>query len=1029
MVLIDLCMRNILLNRNARWLVPLVIAPLLILLANSSIAGQTDIRVTGKVTDKATNTGLPGVTIQVKGTNTGTVTDATGTYSIQVTENATLVFSSIGFVKSEVPVGGRTEINITLEEDTKALDEVVVVGYGTQRKSDVTGATVTIKGDELIKQPVLTATQALQGKAAGVQIISSGQPGSSPVVRIRGTGSAIGGTAALFVVDGVLTDDITNINTADIVNVDVLKDASATAIYGSRGANGVIIITTKRGTAGKMTVNYSGNAGFRMPSYLVPMANAAEYANYASVASGNLVSPGSTSTDWYKQILRNGFQQNHGLSINGGSDKSTYFVSAGYYTDQGLVIDNLYKRFSIRANNDFTFNKHVKAGISASYANGDNQIANLSSAYNNAYRAAPIIQSKENGKYGNTSVYQNVGNPLLDIEKNNNRAQDNRLLGSAYLEIKPIEWLTFRSNLGGDWVNLNSREYNYQFNNDTTTFINPGGNQRNPNSNLKFINTRTFHWTWDNLITFNKKFDKHALTVLVGTTAEKYTLASFTAYRKDVPAAQNLWYINTGDANTSTNDGAGDQYNRNSYIGRLNYSFNDKYLLTATIRADGSSRFPAQNRWGYFPSVGAGWMISNEDFMANQHIFDMLKLRASWGKVGNDRIPTDAYTVTVTPNLAYPFGGGIATPGSAITQIKDPNVKWETTEEADLGIEFTALSGRLTGELNYYNKKSRDLLINVKVPSVTGDADGVVLTNAASIQNQGVELTLNWRGKITNDLSYRIGGNATLNQNKVIGLNGGQPILDGAIGGNQQYTTRTDNGQPVGSFYVLQVLGVFQNDADISNYKNATGQIIQPSANPGDFKYQDTNGDGKIDDNDRVFAGSYQPKAYFGLNLGLTYKGFDLSADFYGNVGNQIYNGKRAFRQSALDNVERSMAYNRWTPSSGTQTNPAANSGNLPASTYFIESGNFARINNLTLGYQLPGTLLQKVGITTARVFVTGQNLFTIKKYSGFTAELPGFNTTSNAGIVTTGSPTTQGIELNAYPTASTVAFGLNVGF
>ncbi|QHV97055.1 SusC/RagA family TonB-linked outer membrane protein [Spirosoma endbachense] len=1022
-------MRNILLNRNARWLVPLLVAPLLILLANSSIAGQTDTRVTGKVTDKATNTGLPGVTVQVKGTNTGTVTDATGTYSIQVTENATLVFSSIGFVKSEVSVGGRAEINVTLEEDTKALDEVVVVGYGTQRKSDVTGATVTIKGDELVKQPVLTATQALQGKAAGVQIISSGQPGSSPVVRIRGTGSAIGGTAALFVVDGVLTDDITNINTADIVNVDVLKDASATAIYGSRGANGVIIITTKRGTAGKMTVNYSGNAGFRMPSYLVPMANAAEYANYASVASGNLVSPGSTSTDWYKQILRNGFQQNHGLSINGGTDKSTYFVSAGYYTDQGLVIDNVYKRFSIRANNDFTFNKHVKAGLSASYANGDNQIANLSSAYNNAYRAAPIIQSKENGKYGNTSVYQNVGNPLLDIEKNNNHAQDNRLLGSAYLEIKPIEWLTFRSNLGGDWVNLNSREYNYQFNNDTTTFINPGGNQRNPNSNLKFINTRTFHWTWDNLVTFNKKFDKHALTVLVGTTAEKYTLTSFTAYRKDVPAAQNLWYINTGDANTSTNDGAGDQYNRNSYIGRLNYSFNDKYLFTATIRADGSSRFPAQNRWGYFPSVGAGWMISNEDFMANQHIFDMLKLRASWGKVGNDRIPTDAYTVTVTPNLAYPFGGGIATPGSAITQIKDPNVKWETTEEADLGIEFTALSGRLTGELNYYNKKSRDLLINVKVPSVTGDADGVVLTNAASIQNQGVELTLNWRGKITNDLSYRIGGNATLNQNKVIGLNGGQPILDGAIGGNQQYTTRTDNGQPVGSFYVLQVLGVFQNDADIGNYKNATGQVIQPSANPGDFKYQDTNGDGKIDDNDRVFAGSYQPKAYFGLNLGLTYKGFDLSADFYGNVGNQIYNGKRAFRQSALDNVERSMAYNRWTPSSGTQTNPAANSGNLPASTYFIESGNFARINNLTLGYQLPGTLLQKVGITTARVFVTGQNLFTIKKYSGFTAELPGFNTTSNAGIVTTGSPTTQGIELNAYPTASTVAFGLNVGF
>ncbi|UFH54933.1 TonB-dependent receptor [Spirosoma sp. KNUC1025] len=979
-------------------------------------ARSAPIRITGKVTDAATNTGLPGVTVQVKGTSTGTVTDASGSYSIQADENATLVFSSIGYVKVEVAVGGKTAVNAALTEDTKSLTEVVVVGYGTQRKSDVTGATVTIKGEELVKQPVLTATQALQGKAAGVQIISSGQPGTSPVIRIRGTGTALAGTAALFVVDGVLTDDISNINTADITNIDVLKDASATAIYGARGANGVIIITTKRGTAGKMTVSYSGNAGFRLPASLVKMANAAEYANYVSAATGNLVNPGTTSTDWYSQILRNGFQQNHGLSVNGGTDKSTYFLSAGYFTDQGIVIDNVYKRFTIRANNDFTFNKYVKAGISASYANGDNQIANLNSAYNDAYRAAPIIQSKVGGKYGNTSVYQNVGNPIMDIEKNNNKAIDNRLLGSAYLDIKPIEWLTLRSEMGGDWVNLNSRVYNYQFNNDTTSFINPGGNQRNPNSNLTFENTRTFHWTWNNLATFNKKFDKHALTVLVGTTSEEYTQVKFSAFRKDVPAAPSLWYIGTGNANTSTNDGTGDKYTRNSYIGRLNYNFDDKYLLTATIRADGSSRFPTQNRWGYFPSVGVGWLITSEPFMQNQQIFDILKLRASWGRVGNDRIPSDSYTVTVQPNLAYPFGGGIATPGSAITQIKDPNLKWETTEETDFGIEFSAINGKLSGEVNYYNKKARDLLINVKVPSVTGDADGVVLTNAASIQNQGLEVTLNWRGKITNDLSYRIGGNATLNQNKVIGLNGGQPILDGGVGANQQYTTRTDNGQPIGSFYVLQVLGVFQTADEIANYKNATGQVIQPSANAGDFKYQDTNGDGKIDDNDRVFVGSYQPKAYFGLSLGLTFKGFDLSADLYGNVGNQVYNGKRGFRQQALDNVERSMAYGRWTPGSGIQNEPAANSGNLPASTYFVESGSFARINNATLGYKVPQGFLDKIHVSSIRVFVTAQNILTIKKYSGFTAELPG-------------NPTSQGIELNAYPTTQTYALGLNVGF
>ena len=989
---------------------------ILLLQVLTLFAQSTAGRVTGKVTEKTTNIGLPGVTIQVKGTATGTTTDGDGLYTIVAPATATLVLSSIGYASQEVVINGRTVIDVTLTDDARALNEVVVVGYGTQRRADVTGATVTIKGDELAKQPVLTATQALQGKAAGVQIISSGQPGSSPVIRVRGTGTALAGTAALFVVDGVLTDDISNINTADITNLDVLKNASATAIYGARGANGVVIITTKRGTVGKMAVSYSGNAGFRLPANLVQMANAAEYANYVSTASGNLITPSPTSTDWYSQILRTGFQQNHGLSVSGGSDKSTYFLSAGYYTDQGIVVDNIYKRLSIRANQDFTFNKVVRAGFSASYANGNNQIANLNSAYNNAYRAAPIIAAKETGKYGNTSVYQNVGNAVLDIEKNNNLAIDNRLLGSVYLEIKPVSWLTYRTNIGGDWIAQNNRVYNYQFNNDTTTFLNPGGNQRNPNSNLSVGNTRIFHWTADNLLTFNRQFAKHTLTVLVGTTAEQYTLASVTAFSRDVPAAQNLWYIGTGDANTSTNDGTGDKYTRNSYLSRLNYNYNDRYLLTATIRADGSSRFPSQNRWGYFPSVSAGWLISNEPFMQNQSVFDLLKLRASWGRVGNDRIPSDSYTITVQPNLAYPFGGGVATPGSAITQIKDPNLKWETTEETDFGVEFSALKGRLTGEVNYYDKKARDLLINVKVPSVTGDADGVVLTNAASIRNRGLEVTLNWRGRIGSDLTYRIGGNATLNNNTVIGLNGGQPILDGGIGANQQYTTRTDNGQPVGSFYVLQVLGVFQNDADINSYTNPAGQVIQPAASPGDFKYQDTNNDGKIDDNDRIFAGSYQPKAYFGLNLGLTYKSLDFSVDVYGNVGNQVYNGKRAFRQNVFDNVERTMAYNRWTSANGSQTEPGANGGNLPPSTYFIESGSFARINNATLGYKLPQALTDKIHLSNLRVFLTAQNILTTKKYSGFTAEL-------------VGNPTSQGIELNAYPTTQTFAIGLNAGF
>ena len=987
----------------------------LMLILSSNLYAQNNKNVTGKVTDNKGES-IPGASVKIKNTTTGIATDIEGKFSLNVPNDAILIVTSVGYDDQEVNINGRSEVTIVMKTNTKELQEVVVVGYGTQRKVDITGATASVKGEELVKQPVLTATQAIQGKVASVQIINSGQPGSSPVIRIRGTSTALAGTATLFVVDGVLTDDITNINTADIVNLDVLKDASSTAIYGSRGANGVIIITTKRGVIGDLKVNYTMNAGMRSAANLVKMANADEYANYVSVASGNIIAAGAISTDWYGQILRNSWQQNHNLSLSGGSEKSTYFLSAGYLTDEGIVIGNKYNRYTVRANNDFKLTNKIKVGIISSYTTSTNQNVNLGGAYNDSYRAAPIIQSLVNGRYGNTSVYQNVGNPILDIQNGDDKTLDNRLIGTFYAEYKPVEWLTFRSGMGADWVNQNQRVYGKQFNNDTTTFITPGGNQRNPNSTLSNYSAKIFHWTWDNTVTFSKTFDKHSLTILAGTTAEQYTTSYFRAFRKDVPADPNLWYIGTGNANTSTTDGGGDKWARNSYIGRLNYNYNDKYLLTATIRADGSSRFPARNRWGYFPSFGAGWIISNENFMQSQNIFETLKLRASWGRVGNDRIPSDAYTVTVTPNLAYPYSGGTATPGSAITEIKDPNLKWETTTETDFGIEFSALKGKLTGELGYYNKIARDLLINVKVPSVTGDADGQVLTNAASIQNVGFEGTLRWRGKINEAISYYVGGNITMNDNQVIGLNGGQPILDGGIGANQQYTTRTDNGQPVGSFYVLKVLGVFQNDGEIGGYKSASGQVIQPFANAGDFRYQDTNGDGKIDDNDRVFVGSYQPKAYYGINMGISYKGLDVSLDVIGNTGNQVYNGKKAFRQGIQDNIESALAYTRWTPSNGSQTEPAANGGNLPASTYFVESGSFIRLNNVTIGYTLPKLLLEKLKINNIRIFVTAQNAFTYKKYTGFTPELPG-------------NPTSSGIELNAYPTTKTFAVGLNVGF
>ncbi|WP_460471060.1 SusC/RagA family TonB-linked outer membrane protein [Emticicia fontis] len=986
-----------------------------LLLFSCSIAfAQT--KITGKVIDQKSKEGIPGASVRIKDTNTGAVADFEGNFSINALPNATLIVSFIGYSNKEVAVNNQTTLTIGLEEATNELEQVIVVGYGTQRKVDVTGATSSVKGEDLVKQPVMTPTQAIQGKVAGVQIISSGRPGSSPNIRIRGTGTALAGTATLFVVDGVLTDDISNINTADITNIDILKDASATAIYGSRGANGVVIITTKKGVSGKMAVNYNVQMGMRSAANLVKMANATEYANYVSAASGKVIQAGDISTDWYGQILRNAFMQNHNLSLSGGSDKSKHYLSLGYLGDEGIVIKNNFRRFTARLNDDFQLHEKLKVGMATSFSNSRDQNVNLNSAYNNAYRAAPIIPAMVDGKYGNTSLYQNVGNAILDINNNDDYTVLNRLQSSAYLEFNPIKSLTFRSSIGGDLNLRNSRLYNYQFNNDETTFIQAGGNQRNPNSNLSVTNENIFRWVWDNTLTYNKTFGKHTISAMVGTTAEQYTQSVFSAFRKDVPPSKNLWYINTGNANTSTNSGEGDKWSRNSYIGRLNYNFNDKYLFTATMRADGSSRFPVSNRWGYFPSFGAGWVLTNEEFLKGQSLFQTIKLRASWGRVGNDRISSDGYIVTVEPNLAYPFGGGVATIGSAITQIKDPNLKWETTEEADLGLEFSVMNGKLQGEFGFYDKRSKDLLINVKVPSVTGDKDGVVLTNAASIRNTGFEAALNWRDKINEDMSYRIGGNITFNKNSVIGLNGGQPILDGGIGGSQQYTTKTDNNQPVGSFYILQVLGVFQSDDEINAYKASNGKVIQPSASPGDFKYQDTNGDGKIDDEDRVFAGSYQPTAYFGINLGFTYKNFDLSVDGYGNFGNKVYNGKKAFRQGMYDNIEASMAYGRWSRGSGINNEPGGNAGNLPASTYFIESGDFIRINNIALGYNVSPGILSKLKIASVRVFVTAQNYFTFKKYSGFTPELPG-------------DPTKAGIELNAYPTTKTLAVGLNVGF
>jgi TonB-linked SusC/RagA family outer membrane protein len=976
--------------------------------------------ITGKVT-ATDGTTLSGATVLEKGTANGTQTNAAGTFSIAVEPNATLAVSSVGYEDADVPVNGQDVVNVVLKPSNKTLEQVVIVGYGTQRKIDVTGSVAHINGEQLAKQPVLTATQALQGQVAGVHVTSSGQPGSLPQVIIRGAGSILGGANPLYIVDGIWTDDITNINTSDILSVDVLKDASAASIYGVRGANGVILITTRQGS-GKMKVNYSANIGIQQAAYVVPLANATEYMNYVQAITFLPVPPTAYNTNWYNEILRNAFYQNHNISVSGSGDKYKYSLSAGYLSNQGIIIFNDYKRYTVRLNNEFSPTSFLKIGSTASFSNQVSQNVPTYSITQDAYRAAPLVPAVVNGKFGNTSQYQNVGNPVLDAQNTNDLSRDNRLQGNVYVQVTPVKSVTIKSAFGDELDFYDDRAYTYQHPNDTSFFNVNGGSQGATRSTLAVSNTKFYHWVWSNTINYDGRFGSNRLTVLLGTESQQNYNTGFTASRYSVPPVSSEWYLQNGDANFQFNGSSVTKYNTNSYFGRIFYSYMNKYDFTGNFRADGSSVFSAQNRWGYFPGVSAGWIITKENFMLHQKIFQYLKLRASWGELGNSNIPPDASVQTILSNIPYFFNSGTtasgAVSGSIVPQIKDLNLKWEITKEADIGLEYSVLDGRLSGEIDVYDKKVTNALIYVQVPGTFGSqanpnssiTPGDVLTNAATIDNRGLEFSARWRDNINKNFSYFIGGNASFNRNRVVNLNGGLPFFDGNING--YFTTETKAGYPIGSFFMRKVLGVFQTQAEIDSYTDKSGKQLQPGAQPGDFKYA-YNANGQLD---TAFVGSYQPKAYVGLSGGFNYKEFDFSFDIYSNIGNQVYNGKQQARVSSKDNIEKSIATSYWTQQNHSNTQPAANGGNLPASSYFIASGTFVRINNITLGYTLPATVIHKQNIITGlRVFINAQNPITLKKYSGFSAELPG-STVTNAGI-----------ELGTYPTTRTFAFGVNL--
>ena len=983
-----------------------------------------DIRVTGKVTG-VNGEALQGVSVSIRGSSTGTTTDAGGNFSILVPdENAVLVFSYIGYASQEVTVGNRTSINISMQSSASQMDNIVIVGYGTQRKIDVTGSIGQLKGEEIAKQASVNPISALQGKLAGVQITNSGAPGASPQIRIRGVGSVYGNPNPLYVVDGVWFDDISFLNPADIETLSVLKDASSEAIYGVRAANGVVLITTKKGR-GKTTVNYNGYVGVQRVTNQVEMANATEYAtliNEMNVANGNTAPfPDANAfgegTNWFDVILRNALITNHHISIGGGSERSTFNFSLGYLKQEGIVEGHVYDRVTARLQNDFQVASFLKLGYTA-VLEGSKSDDIPGGLFYKAFTAAPVVPVRyDDGSYGDPADYpigSSTNNPQIQLDFFDQNSRNYRATGNIFGEVRIHRNLNFRSSFGGEFGEGEVLNYN-------PVYTSAQGNtiQFNNISKLSVSRAQVRNWILENTLTFDKDFGDHGFKFLLGQSAQRYKSYNISATADNVPrTSDGDLYLSLGP-NTTTNPRTvtdrGDLATYASYFGRLNYSFMNRYMVTASLRADGSSKFIGDERWGYFPSIGAGWVISDENFMANQNTFDYLKLRGSWGKVGNAAVPANLAVQLVDRKAGFTaiFGGQPA-PGASITSIVPPVIYWERGVGTDIGLEGNLMNRRLHFEIDWYNRKTEQAIFDIPVIGSLGLAGSSIRGNQADFENTGWEFTLGWTDNINTHFNYNINGNFSVNENKVLSVvTGNNPIYGGgaaATGG--QLSTRTIAGQPIGQFYGLMVSGIFQNQAEISGSS-------QPNAKPGDFRYVDTNKDNVIDAKDRVVLGNPNPKYTYGLNTNFTYRQFDLTLDLQGVAGVEVYNANKGLRFGS-ENFSKDFFDNRWHGAGTSAEYPSANIGggtNYIPNSWYVEDGSYFRIRNVQLGYTLPTSVTSRWSMSRVRFYLNAQNALNFFNYTGFTPEVSG------------GSPINAGIDNGIYPLSATYNFGVNVSF
>ena len=984
-----------------------------LLLAAFGLQAQ-QVKVAGNVTSKEDGETLIGVNILIKGTASGTITDFDGNYELTApSADVTLVFSYTGFETVEIDLAGRTRLDVVMSLSRQLLDEIVVVGYGTQRKSDLTGSISSVKAEELQRIPSANLEQALQGRVSGVQVTPvSGEPGAGAIIRIRGTGT-LNDASPLYVVDGMLLNDISFLNLNDVESVEVLKDASATAIYGSRGANGVIIITTKKGQRQEAVFSASAFYGVQNVLKKIDLVNGAQFAQLANEVAINegrnplFANPEAfgEGTDWQSVIFQPASIQSYQFSANGGSESIIYNLSLNYFGQEGIVRGSEFQRLTMRLNNEYTLSKRFSFGHNLSMIYTQRDVA--ADVVPTAYRAEPIVPVRDSlGNFGDATVRVPISNPEAQIFYNNSANFGYRTVGNAYLDVRLPANLVFRSNLGMDLESTQGKSFVPQFE------VSPTSLQRNDVSRLSVNQGRTFSWLWENTLSYNKEWTDHRLNLLGGITSQEYTFENLGGGRINFPGeSPEFYYLNAGEVLGQTNFNTSFSWSMLSYLFRVNYTLMDRYLFTGSYRIDGSSRFGENNRYGHFPSLALGWNLSNEAFMDNIDFISRLKLRASWGQIGNDKIGAYAGRPTVTTNLNTVLGRDPQLlNGASIVSLANPSIKWEANTQSNAGFEVGLLDNRLVAEVDYYNRVTDDILVSVPIPDYIG-ADQFPIVNAAKVRNSGFDFNLGWRER-RGRVSYNLNLVASTVNNEVLGLGEGQEaIFGGGLGIGGLLGTRTVVGQPIGSYFGYVVEGVFQNQAEIDALPSWGRE------RPGDLRYADINGDGVITTDDRTFIGSPIPDFIYGLSAGFDVAGFDFVIDFNGQRGNQIINAKKMARFGTY-NFEASYL-ERWTGEGTSNAEPRITNGghNYEMSDRFIEDGSFLRLRTLQVGYTLPSNLLGQLKLSRLRVYANGTNLITWDSYSGYTPE------------ISSGSVIDVGIDRGVFPIAKVFTVGLDIGF